>query len=73
MQGDLGVVGEGLKDVASQRAKVAVVAQRHELLTLGLPGVDAIGPTRNVDHSLHERLVQGHGGIAETTHPTLVT
>ncbi len=50
VQRDVGVEGQGLEDVAGQRADVPVVADGDVDLPLGLAGVHAVGPSGDVDH-----------------------
>jgi hypothetical protein len=71
VEGDLRVEGEGLQDVARQRPDV-VAADDDVLLPLGLPLVDGVGASGDVDDGLDERLVERDGGVAEPGDAALV-
>ena len=69
---DRGVERQRLEHVLGQRTGV-VAADDRVHLPLGLTGVDAVRPAREVDRAMHERLVERHGRVAESPDAALVT
>src|SRR5690606_12022319 len=69
VQRDAGLGDEGLEDVPGHRG--VVVAADHRGHARGV-GVHQVGPARDVDGDLGERLVQGDRDVGETADPGLV-